>query len=164
MTPDDLRKLSTSPTLFNLDRLISPRIIKMVYLLGMGAIVLWAINHLFATFALSFGSGLWGLLEIIVFGLLAFVLLRIGCEALIVFFRQNEAAVSATALPRGSANLIDDVRDALEELAEDDPEEAAKPRAVTARSSAASSSSAKPTTRKRGTSARTRKPAGKASS
>lgn len=120
MTPDDLRKLSTSPTLFNLDRLIAPRIIKMLYLLGLAAIVMWAITHLFATFAASFGEGLWGLLEIAVFGLFFFVVLRIGCEALIVFFRQNQSTMDKTAAARTSANIIDDVRDALEELAEDD--------------------------------------------
>jgi uncharacterized membrane protein len=134
MTPDDLRRLSTSPTLFNLDRLIAPRIIKMLYLLGLAAIVMWAITHLFATFAASFGEGLWGLLEIAVFGLFFFVVLRIACEALIVFFRQNQATMDKTAAARSSANIIDDVRDALEELAEDEEEPAAGAKPASTRS------------------------------
>jgi len=138
MTPDDLRKLSTSPTLFNLDRLIAPRIIKMLYLLGLAAIVMWAITHLFATFAASFGEGLWGLLEIAVFGLFAFVVLRIGCEALIVFFRQNQSTVQKAAAARTSANIIDDVRDALEELAEDEEEPTTGARTGSTRGGAAS--------------------------
>lgn len=139
MTPDDLRKLSTSPTLFNLDRIISPRIIKALYLLGLAAIVMWAITHLFATFGASFGAGLWGLLEIAVFGLLAFVGLRIACEAMIIFFREHEKTAAKAEAPKPSANLFDDVKDALEELAEDDAP--AETKAVTSRSSSRSSAS-----------------------
>lgn len=159
MTPDDLRKLSTSPTLFNLDRLIAPRIIKMLYLLGLAAIVMWAITHLFATFAASFGEGLWGLLEIAVFGLLAFVVLRIGCEALIVFFRQNQSAVQKTAAAKPSANIIDDVRDALEELAEDEeaPAAAAAARSRASGSTASSKSTGTRRTASKSSASRTRR-------
>lgn len=127
MTPDDFRKLATSPTLFNLDRLISPRIIKVLYLLGLSAIVIWAITHLFSTFGKSFGEGFWGLIEIAVYGLLAFVVLRVACETLIVFFRKNEAAMQEAAALKPSASIFEDVKGALEELAEDDkPAEAPK--------------------------------------
>ncbi|HUV32959.1 MAG TPA: DUF4282 domain-containing protein [Devosiaceae bacterium] len=164
MTPDDLRKLSTSPTLFNLDRLISPRIIKVLYLLGLAGIALWVISHLVTAFVLGFWAGLWGLLEIAVFGLLAFIVLRIACEALIVYFRQNEKLMAGVAMPKAPANIFEDVKDALEELADGEAEAAAKPRAVTARTSAASASSAKSPARKRAAPSRTRKPAGKPSS
>ena len=53
-------------------------------------ILLWAVSHLFLTFGCDFGNGLWGLLEIVVFGLLGVVALRIVCEALLVFFKANE--------------------------------------------------------------------------
>jgi uncharacterized protein DUF4282 len=121
MTPNDLKRLSTSPTLLNLDRLIGPRIIKIVYLAGLAGIALSAISHLFATFGASFGSGLWGLLEIAVYGLLAFLVLRLGCEAFIVYFRRNADLVSAQPKSRRATSIFDDVRDAIEDLAEDDP-------------------------------------------
>ncbi|NOZ32837.1 MAG: DUF4282 domain-containing protein [Alphaproteobacteria bacterium] len=122
MTPDDLKRLSTSPTLLNLDRLIGPRIIKIVYLAGLAGIGLGAISHLFATFGASFGSGLWGLLEIAVYGVFAFLVLRLGCEAFIVYFRRNADLVDGQPAARRGASIIDDVREALSELAEDDPE------------------------------------------
>ncbi|WP_051332150.1 DUF4282 domain-containing protein [Cucumibacter marinus] len=154
MTPDDLKKLSTSPTLFNLDRLIGPRIIKLFYLLGLGAIVLWAVSHLFATFGTSFGAGLWGLLEIAVFGLLAFVVLRLVCEGLIVFFRANAKVLDAeTVQPQPQTSIFDDVRDALEELAEEEeepaqiPDNSSKPAARTAAKPASRASAAKTSAR-----------------
>lgn len=120
MTLDDLKKLSTSSLLFSLDRIIAPRLINILYLLGLAAIALWSVSHFFATFSFSFGDGLWGLLEIAIFGLLGFVGLRIVCEALIVYFKSNEGAVEAANQPSPSTSLIDDVRDAIEELAEED--------------------------------------------
>lgn len=122
MTLDDLKKLATGSLLFSLDRIIAPRLINIFYLLGLVTIVLWAVSHFFATFSFSFGSGLWGLLEIAVFGLLGFVALRITCEALIVYFKTNEAAAEAANQFRPASSLIDEVRDAIEELAEDNPE------------------------------------------
>lgn len=119
MTLDDLQKLATSSMLFSLDRIIAPRLINIFYLLGLVAIVLWAISHLFFTFSFGFGTGLWGLLEIAVYGLLGFVVLRIACEAVIVFFKTHENAAKSASQPRPAATLIDEVRDAIEELAEE---------------------------------------------
>jgi len=127
MTPDDMRKIATSPTLFNLDRMISPRIIKVLYLLGLSAIVIWSVAHLTTTFGKSFIEGFWGLIEIVVYGLLAFVVLRVACETLIVFFRKNEAAMAEPPVERPIGSIFEDVKGALEELAEDDkPAEAPK--------------------------------------
>lgn len=118
---EDLRRLLTSPTLFRLDSVLSPRIVPVLYLVGLAGIGLWAIRHLFATFGSNFGDGLWGLLEIGVFGLLWIVVLRIACEALLVFFRANEGAVeSVSRLRLPSSSLVDDVRDAIHDLAEDE--------------------------------------------
>ena len=122
MTLDDLKKLATSGTIFNLDRMIAPKIIKMLYLLGLGAIAIWAIRHLFGTFGQSFADGIWGLLEIGVLGLGSFVLLRVVCETLLVFFKKNEEHVTLAASVRPATSIFDDVKDALEELAEDDVE------------------------------------------
>lgn len=124
MTLDDLKKLATGSLLFSLDRIIAPRLVNIFYLLGLAAIILWAISHFFATFSFGFGNGLWGLLEIAIFGLLGFVVLRISCEAVIVYFKANERAAEAASQPRQSVSLIDEVRDAIEELAEEDQEPA----------------------------------------
>jgi len=124
MSLDDLKKLLTSKSLFRLDAILSPRLVPVLYALGLTAILLWAINHLFVTFGSNFGNGLWGLLEIIVFGLLAFVLLRVVCEALMIFFKANENAVDTVSRNRVSASLLDEVREAIRDLAEEDEEAA----------------------------------------
>jgi len=119
---EDIRKLATGTILFDLNRIIAPRIVTIVYLLGLAAIALWAINHFFLTFSFGFGSGLWGLLEILIFGLLAMMILRVACEAVIVYFKAHASEAEQVTQPRGSASLIDDVRDAIEDLAEQEPD------------------------------------------
>ena len=118
---EDFRKLANSATLFSLERAFAQRLIKVTYFLGLGAIALWAFTHFYMTFSYSFGSGLWGLIEIAVYGLFAFGVLRIACEAATLFFK-----VHADAAPRPSrtgdeaVSLVDELRDAIEELAEDE--------------------------------------------
>ena len=119
MTLDDLKRLFTRQTLFKLDSILSPRLVPILYALGLCAILLWAIGHLFFTFGSGFGNGLWGLLEIAVFGLLSWILLRIGCEALLVYFKAHEASSDSVNRSRYSASLLDEVRDAIRELAEE---------------------------------------------
>ena len=121
MTLDDLKKLATGSLLFSLDRILGPRLVNILYLLGLAAIAMWAISHFFTTFSFSFGAGLWGLVEIVVFGLLGFIILRIVCEAVIVFFKANEGAADAATASKTPASLIEEVRDAIEELADDEP-------------------------------------------
>lgn len=120
MRLDDLRKLATGAVLFNLDRIIAPRIVKVLYLLGLSGLLVWAVRHFFEAFRWGFGSGLWGILEIAVFGLLGFVVLRIVCEGILVYFRAHEEEAERAALP-GTGSLLDDVRDAIEELADEEP-------------------------------------------
>lgn len=119
---DDLRKLATGNVLFNLRRILSPRLVTILYLLGLAGILVWAVRHFFSSFRFGFGNGLWGLLEIAVFGLLALVVLRIVCEGIIVFFRSHAVETEELAPPRSNASLIDEVREAIEELAEQEPE------------------------------------------
>jgi len=118
MTTDDLKRLLTRQTLFRLDSILSPRLIPILYALGLACILLWAINHFFYRFGTGFGNGLWGMLEIVVFGLAAFVGLRIGCEALMVWFKTHESAGETVKGSRYSASLLDEVRDAIRDLAE----------------------------------------------
>lgn len=120
MTSDDLKKIFLGPTLFRLDTILSPRLVPALYAVGMGALLLWAVTHLFSTFGRTFGDGLWGLLEIAVFGLLGIIILRIVCEVLLVFFKANEAAARAVGLSRISRSLVEEVNDAIHDIAEDD--------------------------------------------
>lgn len=118
MTLDDLKRLLTRQTLFRLDAILSPRLVPIFYALGLAGILLWAISHFFFRFGTGFGDGLWGLLEIAVFGLLALVGLRIGCEALLVWFKAHEASGDPVQRSRYSTSLLDEVRDAIRDLAE----------------------------------------------
>ena len=91
MTGDDLRKIFLGTTLFRLDTVLGARLVPILYATGLAALLVWAVIHLFATFGRNFGDGLWGLLEIAVFGLLWLVALRIVCEVLLVFFKASGA-------------------------------------------------------------------------
>lgn len=119
MTLDDLKRLFTRQTLFRLDAILSPRLVPILYALGLAGILLWAVSHLFWSFGFGFGNGLWGLLEIAVFGLLSLVGLRILCEALLVWFKSNESSGETVNRSRYSASLLDEVRDAIRDLAEE---------------------------------------------
>lgn len=122
MTGDDLRKILLGTTLFRLDTILSPKLVPIFYATGMAGILLWAVTHLFATFGRAFGDGLWGLLEIVVFGLLGVIALRIACEVLLVFFKAHETAARAVSLSRISSSLVDEVRDAISDIADEEPE------------------------------------------
>lgn len=155
MTLDDLKKLATSGTIFNLDRMIAPKIIKMLYLLGLGAISIWAIRHLFGSFAQSFAAGIWGLLEIGIIGLGSFVLLRVLCETILVFFKKNAEHLTLATDTRPAMSIFDDVKDALEELADDEvdftEQKAIEPvakKAVAKRTVAKKTAAKRPTPRK----------------
>ena len=125
MTGDDLRKILLGTTLFRLDTILATKLVPILYATGMAGILLWAVTHLFATFGRNFGDGLWGLLEIVVFGLLGIVLLRIVCEMLLVYFKAHETAARAPGLSRGSAALADEVRDAIADIADEEDDAAA---------------------------------------
>lgn len=120
MTSDDLKKIFLSPTLFRLDTILSPRLVPILYAVGLASLLLWAVTHLFATFGRTFGDGLWGLLEIGVFGLLGIIVLRVVCEVLLVFFKANEAVTRTVGLSRISRSLVDEVNEAIHDIAEDD--------------------------------------------
>ncbi len=120
MTGDDLRKIFLGTTLFRLDTVLGARLVPILYATGLAALLVWAVIHLFATFGRNFGDGLWGLLEIAVFGLLWLVALRLVCEVLLVFFKANETATRTVALTRISTSLADAVRDAISDIADEE--------------------------------------------
>ncbi len=117
---EDLKKIFLSPALFRLDTILSPRLVPILYGTGMAALLLWAVGHLFLTFGRNFGDGLWGILEIAVFGALGMVVLRVVCELLLVFFKANETATRTVSLSRLPGTLMDEVKEAIHEIAQDD--------------------------------------------
>ena len=122
MTLDDLKKIFLSPTLFRLDTLLSPRLVPVLYATGLASLLLWAVIHLFSTFGRTFGDGLWGILEIAVFGLFGLVVLRMVCEFLLVFFKVNETATKTVSLSLISTSLLDEVKDAISDIADETTE------------------------------------------
>lgn len=119
MTLDDLKKIFLSPTLFRLDAILSPKLVPVLYGVGMFALLLWAVGHLFLTFGRNFGDGLWGLFEIAVYGALGLIALRVICEVLLVFFKAHEAATRTVAVSRLSGSLMDEVREAIHDIADE---------------------------------------------
>lgn len=118
MTLDDLKRLFTRQTLFRLDSILSPKLVPILHVLGLAVILLWAISNIFWNFEFGFGTGLWGIVVTIVFGLFGWVALRIACEVLLVFFKSHEATGESVERSRYSASLLDEVRDAIRDLAE----------------------------------------------
>lgn len=123
MTSDDLRRIFLGPTLFRLDTILSPRLVPVLYITGLATILLWAVTHLFDSFGRNFGDGLWGLLEIIVYGGFAVIVLRAACEALLVYFKANEAAADSVSRTRISSSLLEEVRDAIHDIADEEDDE-----------------------------------------
>lgn len=120
MTGDDLRKIFLGTTLFRLDTVLGQRLVPILYASGLAGLLLWAVTHLFATFGRTFGDGLWGLLEIAVFGLVGLIALRIACEVLLVFFKTHESATRTVSLSRMPGTLVDEVREAISEIADEE--------------------------------------------
>jgi hypothetical protein len=123
MSLDDLRKLATGPVLLSMESIIGARLVPLLYGLGLAAIGLWVIAYVFGSFALGFGEGLWGLITIAVFAPLAAVVLRLVCEAVLIYFKKNEAVALTLRRPRSAATLIDEVSAAIRDLAEDDEDQ-----------------------------------------
>jgi hypothetical protein len=134
MTSDDLRRIFMGNTLFRLDTILSPRLVPVLYLTGLGALLLWGVTHLVYAFAGSFWDGLWSLIEIVVYGAFGLVVLRTICEALLVWFKANEGAADSANRSRISSTLLEEVRDAIHDMAdgeeEDDDEDIIAPATV----------------------------------
>jgi hypothetical protein len=123
MTSDDLKRIFMGPTLFRLDTILSPRLVPILYVTGLATLLLWAVSHLFATFGRNFGDGLWGLLEIVVYGAFGLVVLRVVCEALLVWFKVNEVATDSVSRTRISSTLLEEVRDAIHDIADEEEDD-----------------------------------------
>ena len=120
MTSDDLRRIFLGNTLFRLDTLLAPRLVPVLYVTGLAALLLWGVTHLVFAFAGSFWDGLWSLIEIAVYGSFGLVVLRTVCEALLVWFKANEGATDSVSRTRITSSLLDEVRDAIHDIADGD--------------------------------------------
>ena len=118
MTTDDLKRIFLGPTLFRLDTILSPRLVPILYATGLATILLWAIGHFFESFGHNFGDGLWGLIEIAIYGTFGVIALRTACEALLVWFKANEASADSVSRTRISTSLLEEVRDAIHDIAD----------------------------------------------
>jgi len=123
MTSDDLRRIFMGNTLFRLDTILSPRLVPVLYVTGLAAMLLWGVTHLVYAFAGSFWDGLWSLIEIVVYGSFGLVVLRTVCEALLVWFKSNESATDSVNRSRISSTLLEEVRDAIHDMADEDEED-----------------------------------------
>lgn len=118
MPIEDLKKILLSPALVRLDRRLAPRLVPLLYGAGLLAILVWAVKHLFAAFGQDFGNGLWGLLEIAAFGLLALLALRIVCEGVLAYFRMAGDEGALELEHRVPSTLLEDIGDALADIAD----------------------------------------------
>ena len=119
MLLDDLKKIFLGPTLFRLDTLLAARLVPILYGVGLAGLLLWASGYLVTMFGRSFFDGLWGLMEIAVFGALGLIVLRIVCEALLIFFHAHEATTANTGRGRVPSTLLEEIGDALHDIADE---------------------------------------------
>lgn len=123
MTSDDLKRIFTGRTLFRLDTILSPRLIPIIYAVGLFALLLWAARYFLEAVNAGFWDGIWSLLEIVVFGGLGVLLLRAACEALLVWFKAHEDEAESVSSARISTSLLEDVRDAIRDIADEEDDE-----------------------------------------
>ena len=123
MTSDDLRRIFTGRTLFRLDTILAPRMIPIIYAVGLLALLLWAARYFVEAAGAGFWDGVWSLLEIVVFGGLGVMILRAACEALMVWFKANEEAADSVSRTRASTSLLEEVRDAIRDIADEEEDD-----------------------------------------
>jgi hypothetical protein len=123
MTSDDLKRIFTGRTLFRLDTILSPRMIPIIYAVGLLGLLLWAARYFVEAVGSGFWDGVWSLLEIAVFGGLGVLVLRAVCEAMMVWFKANEEAADDINRARVSTSLLEEVRDAIRDIADEEEEE-----------------------------------------
>lgn len=114
-------------TLFNLDQFIAPRLIRIFYGVGLIAITIYTVWGIIS--ATDEGPLRWVLLlpVTLVSALVAFILLRLFCEAALVYFKSKEAVVAQAEKDLDSArsSIFEDVREAFEAIMSDGHEDIA---------------------------------------
>jgi hypothetical protein len=72
------------------DIMITPMIMKVLYVIGSIGIVLFMLFIMFSGFAVSFGAGVLGFFGGLLGGILGLVFYRIFCEQILLFFTMND--------------------------------------------------------------------------
>jgi hypothetical protein len=119
---NDLRRMLTGPALLSLTSPFGSRLVPVLYIVGLVAIVIWAVNLVVTGFALAWSLGIWSIIEVVVYGSLMVLALRAICEVLLIYFSRAGLPVAAGS----EATLLDEVRDAIDHLAEEDAASVAK--------------------------------------
>jgi hypothetical protein len=95
--------------------------VPVFYATGLAALLLWSVGHLFVSFGRNFGDGLWGtardrgLWRAVPAGAAHRV------RVLLVYFKAHETVTSTVSLyARVPTSLLDEVRDAIHDIAEAD--------------------------------------------
>lgn len=134
--------------LFNLNTFITPQIIKIFYLVGMATIGLKFLQAIIAALSTGFFNGIAGILVAVATAIFSFLILRIVVEAIVIYFKNNEALMDIAEKSLEEQDIFDDVKDSFNSLFPgdeddldldlDEPEEpvrrAAKPAATSAKS------------------------------
>jgi hypothetical protein len=124
---NDLRRMLTGPDLLSLSNPFGSRLVPVLYIVGLVAIVIWAVGLVVGGFALAWSRGIWAIIEMVVYGGFMVLALRAICEALLIYFSAGQARLEAAAATASEATLLDEVRDAIDHLADEDAGTAAKP-------------------------------------
>lgn len=157
----DTRNIPFANTvLFNLNTFITPQIIKIFYLVGMGTIALRLLQAIIAALSSGFFNGMAGLLAAIATAIFSLLVLRVVVEVIIIYFKNNDALMNMADVDLEDQDIFDDVKDSFNSLFPgddddldldlDEPETPPKPAAKPAATPAAAkpkSTRAKPATK-----------------
>jgi hypothetical protein len=117
---DDVRRVLLSPATYRLGTPMGRALVPLLYLFGMAAILVWSVAHMVDCFVIGWSYGIWGIIETLVYAPLMFIALRIVAELVLVRFG---AAVAPIRPQTSTGTLIEEVTDAIHELAEDDDDD-----------------------------------------
>lgn len=113
----DTRNIPFANTiLFNLNTFVTPKIVKIFYLVGMGTIVLKFIQAVIFALSIGFFNGLAGILAAGATAIFSFLILRIAAEMIIVFFKNNESLAEMAGGADQENDIFDDVKESFNAL------------------------------------------------
>lgn len=102
--------------LFNLNTFITPKIVKIFYLVGMATITLKFVQAVIIAMSTGFFAGIAGILAATAAAVFSFLILRITAEFIIVFFKNNEALTELSGADDPDQDIFEDVKDSFNAL------------------------------------------------